>query len=371
MTDYLRRGELMAQYSLSLSRELQTLKRTGPDIAVSPDSHSRNSHKTAGFNFRNIVKTMYCPSDGIAENNPQCTSETPSSQSPQIKPAFSSSRLSELAPAETARIKNILFKQWNPCDTEKSLMDASSIDDKTLVKGLRLFNRVYFNKDTDRIMPETMEAFQYLESGCKLIDYRDDSGRNPFAEKTSEGLSLYEKIRRQGLNQIISEPQKIQDAERLDVVAAARVLHNHGFRGTEQKLVKLASHIEKAAKTHNVDPYLITAVIAQESAFNPGALSVCGAQGLMQLMPGTAREQGVCDPFNIRENIMGGTRYLSRMLKSFSDVPKALAAYNAGPGSVQRYGGVPPYSETINYVSRISSIYKSFKTTTAGASSAR
>lgn len=364
-------GELMAQFGLSLSEEFQTLKRTGPGRTDSLTGHSRNTHSTESFNFRNLVKTMYCPRNEASENSPECTSETADPQSLKTAQSFSSQKISELAPEEMERIKKILFTQWNPGDREKSSLDASSIDDKTLVKGMRLFNRIYFNKDTDTITPETTEAFLYLENGSKLIDYRDDSGRNPFAEKTTEGLALYEKVRRQGLKYVISEPQRIQDGERLDVVAAARVLQNHGFKGTEQKLVKLASHIEKAAKTHNVDPYLITAVIAQESAFNPGALSVCGAQGLMQLMPGTAREQGVGDPFNIRENIMGGTRYLSRMLNSFSDVPKALAAYNAGPGSVQRFGGVPPYSETINYVSKISSLYKSLKATTAGPSSTR
>lgn len=363
----------MAQYGLSKSLELQTLTRTTRDQADSRSCRCRGTAAGDGFSFKEMVKSMYRqyaePGDGALENSAEMTA---ASESPvQVKSSFSSSRLSNLTPEETARIRSILFSQWNPCDSEKASVDASTVNSAALSRGLRTFNRIYFNRDNDSITPETTGALLYLEGGNRLIDYRDSSGKNPFAEKTSEGLALYERVRRQGLLSVVSEAQKVSDSERLDVVAAAKVLQSHGFKGTEQKLVKLATHIESAAKTHKVDPYLITAVIAQESAFNPGAVSACGAQGLMQLMPGTAREQGVCNPFNIKENIMGGTRYLSRMISSFADVPKALAAYNAGPGSVQRFGGVPPFTETVNYVSKISKLYKSLKSGIAAVSGSR
>lgn len=116
----------------------------------------------------------------------------------------------------------------------------------------------------------------------------------------------------------------------------------------------IADVVGPISQKHFIDPALITSVIRAESAFNPRAVSPKGAQGLMQLMPGTAAKLGVQNAFDPNANVEGGTRYLHELLEQYNwDLVKALAAYNAGPQRVAQYGGVPPYRETHAYVARI------------------
>lgn len=111
--------------------------------------------------------------------------------------------------------------------------------------------------------------------------------------------------------------------------------------------------IEEHASRADLDPKLVQAVIQVESGYNPRALSRKGAMGLMQLMPQTARELAVDDPWDPEQNVRGGTTYLRRMIDRFGDLQLALAAYNAGPEAVVQHAGVPPYSETRDYVRKI------------------
>lgn len=119
--------------------------------------------------------------------------------------------------------------------------------------------------------------------------------------------------------------------------------------------------LESTAKKFGIEPGLLKAVAKVESDFNPFAVSKSGAMGLMQLMPGTAASLGVENPFNAMENIEGGARYLKSLMDRYGgDARLALAAYNAGPGAVDRHGGVPPYSETTSYLNKINNIFRIF-----------
>jgi len=121
---------------------------------------------------------------------------------------------------------------------------------------------------------------------------------------------------------------------------------------------QLLSMISGIARKHGVDEKLVNAVIRQESGFNPKAKSHCGAIGLMQLMPATAKGLGVTDPYNPVQNVEGGVKYLKNLLSKYNgNIILALAAYNAGSGAVDKYDGVPPYAETQNYVKKILASY--------------
>jgi len=121
------------------------------------------------------------------------------------------------------------------------------------------------------------------------------------------------------------------------------------------------TEIQSASRNNEVDESLIRAIIHAESAYQADAQSPKGAQGLMQLMPATQAELNVSDPFDPQDNIQGGARYLSQLLAQFNgDFELAAAAYNAGPNAVDKYGGVPPYDETLEYVRRVKILYRRY-----------
>ena len=139
-------------------------------------------------------------------------------------------------------------------------------------------------------------------------------------------------------------------------------LSRSGSRGTDS--ARYDREIRRIGTLYNVDPSLIKAIIHTESDFDKQAVSRSGAQGLMQLMPDTAMELQVANPFNARENIDGGTRYFRSLLDNFNeDLVLSLAAYNAGPGLVTRTGGVPQIPETVHYINKVLKRYKVYKKT--------
>jgi len=123
--------------------------------------------------------------------------------------------------------------------------------------------------------------------------------------------------------------------------------------------------VAKTAKDYDVSPALVNSVIDVESGFNPLAVSWKGAQGIMQLMPSTARRFGVSDAFDVKQNVDGGVRYLRFLRDTFKDDQLAIAAYNAGEGAVTKYNGIPPYPETVSYVKKVAQRYEAAKKTAA------
>lgn len=151
------------------------------------------------------------------------------------------------------------------------------------------------------------------------------------------------------------------DASSFAALLAPSALHLSQPDGPPPGRAALEALVVRAAQAQRLDPALVRAVVQAESGFNPRAVSPAGAKGLMQLMDSTAQALGVRDPFDPVQNVAGGTRYLRQMLDLFGDERLALAAYNAGPGAVQRYGGVPPYAETQRYVATVLALRERYR----------
>lgn len=174
----------------------------------------------------------------------------------------------------------------------------------------------------------------------------------------------------QEMEKISTDPKKPELLQKTEPVERMRdrgqifeldKIENQERAKTKDRVSGLESIIEKESKKKGIDPDLVRAIIKAESNYNPKAESPKGAMGLMQLMPSTAEDLGVDDPFDPVQNIKGGTSYLKDMLRIFKDKDLAVAAYNAGPGAVKKHKGIPPYQETQQYVKKVNKFLDKYK----------
>ncbi len=215
----------------------------------------------------------------------------------------------------------------------------------------------------------------YIDSSSQTQAYNRINELNNYinsfypAKQTSkeDKLSAFQEILAQSKAQTNSNsvfnldlPPNIKEIKPLPFGSLSKIKFGNKTDNSPVSKTKAAilDYVKEASERYGVDEKLIKALIKQESGFNPNAVSSVGAKGLMQLMPKTARALGVQDVFNPRENIDGGVRYLKQMLDKYNgNTILALAAYNAGPGAVDKYDGIPPYKETQNYVKSILAQY--------------
>lgn len=172
---------------------------------------------------------------------------------------------------------------------------------------------------------------------------------------------------KQDFQQILNAKELIEEAQNSNLNNDESYINLNGYSGitnnnrsnTITSRARINELIDEYSQKYGLDSDFVKAIVKQESGFNEKATSKCGAMGLMQLMPGTAKALNVADPYNARDNIEGGVKYLKGLMDRFDgDMKLALAAYNAGPNAVKKYNGIPPYNETQNYVRNIMSMYQ-------------
>ena len=213
--------------------------------------------------------------------------------------------------------------------------------------------------------------FSALEGVSSKINGTENTSSTNFEEVLSGKIADYKVQETKDINSKI-EDEAIEEAINDELIKnsslsnSAKELLNEKLEATKLKSkidlkaqrTNVEEIIETYANKYNIDSNFIKAIIKQESGFNVNATSKKGAMGLMQLMPQTAKSLGVVDAYNPNQNIEGGVKYLRNLLDKYENNKElALAAYNAGSGAVQRYGGIPPYKETQNYVNSIMSTY--------------
>lgn len=249
---------------------------------------------------------------------------------------------------------------------EKARLAKAAHDFESMLTSMMLKS---MTKTTGGMFGEESFGGDYFDTifETKLAEYISDKKSLGLADMiyknvTGEALDvnkIKKEFQAQQNNSINIEPRRHSRKTVINTDAIKDTTAVSPSKGALDRLNKFDNIINKASESFGVDKNIIRSVILTESAANPKAMSNANAKGLMQLIDSTAADMDVKNVWNPEDNIFGGTKYLSRMLKQFGgDLDKSLAAYNAGPGNVKKYNGVPPFEETKNYINRIKGYMK-------------
>ncbi len=225
------------------------------------------------------------------------------------------------------------------------------------------------NSDSSRLKNQYIEYRRVVEATKNFADKLDtvkaNTTPNAVSSSASGNSSASEKSKKElsSKNTTSEKTQNVSPETNTSATSTASLNEDLPSSELSPKMTQFIPNIKGAAQKYNLPPELIAGIIWQESRGNPKALSHCGAMGLMQLMPGTAAHLGVQNPFDPAQNIEGGSKYIRQMLDRFNgNLNLAVAAYNSGPGNVEKYGRtIPPFKETQEYVPRVLGYASNFK----------